>query len=74
EDLKSSIALEKGKHLQELLEVARSKRENWLNNRNTGGSGNSSFTDQVMPEKGDYWRQQLGVFGRKPGRDLKKQS
>ena len=72
EDLKSSIALEKGKHLQELLEDARSRHENWLNNRNTGGSGTESFTDQVLPEKGDFWRQQLGVFGRKPGRDIKR--
>ena len=66
EELKLSITSDDLPGLEKLMENARIEHNNWWSNKN--GSSDSTYGQarQLMPSRGEYWKQQLGVFGRKP--------
>ena len=76
-ELKATIAEEDTEQLDELLEQARIGRLQWWRKRTTRQPESNNKTSVSMPPKGQYWKQLIGLSGRKPrypGTDKKDKS
>jgi len=66
QELKSAIAEEDTDQLDELLEQARIGRLTWWKKRTNKHPISNDQSSVSIPPKGEYWKQLLGLSGRKP--------
>ena len=64
-ELKTTIAEEDSELLDEMLEHARIGRINWWMKRKSKQTLANDQSSPAMPPKGEYWRQLIGLSGRK---------